>query len=192
MRFQGKIVSWKDDQGFGFVVQNGGGERAFVHIKSFPARSDRPEEGDLITYVQVADERNRFRAEQVRYVGQRVQPDREPGGMAMIVMVLFMGFIMAAAAMGHLPWLVPAVCLILSLVTFVVYAWDKSAAENQRWRTKESTLHLLALLGGWPGAALAQKMLRHKSKKTAFQAVFWLTVFLNMAALGGLLWGLAR
>lgn len=94
--------------------------------------------------------------------------------------------------MGHLPWLVPAVCLILSLATFVVYARDKSAAENQRWRTKESTLHLLALLGGWPGAALAQKMLRHKSKKTAFLAVFWLTVFLNMAALGGLLWGLAR
>lgn len=71
----------------------------------------------------------------------------------------------------------------LSALTFVIYALDKSAAQSGQWRTKESTLHLLALGGGWPGALVAQQVLRHKSAKTEFRAVFWLTVLLNVAAL---------
>ncbi|SFM91845.1 DUF1294 domain-containing protein [Rugamonas rubra] len=70
----------------------------------------------------------------------------------------------------------------LSLVCFILYAIDKSAAVNGRWRTPESTLHLLALAGGWPGAILAQQWLRHKSSKLAFRIVFWCTVALNMGA----------
>ncbi len=62
---------------------------------------------------------------------------------------------------------------------------DKGAAERGRWRTKESTLHLLALLGGWPGAYFAQVNLRHKSSKSEFKQVFWATVLLNI---GGLFW----
>ncbi|WP_294772326.1 DUF1294 domain-containing protein [uncultured Rhodoferax sp.] len=69
----------------------------------------------------------------------------------------------------------------MSLLTFLVYAWDKSAARARRWRTPESTLHLMALAGGWPGALLAQQWLRHKSVKPAFRAVFWATVVLNVA-----------
>ena len=48
MRHQGKITHWQDDKGFGFVEPDGGGERAFVHIKAFAVRSGRPAEGDLI------------------------------------------------------------------------------------------------------------------------------------------------
>lgn len=71
----------------------------------------------------------------------------------------------------------------MSLFTFMVYAWDKAAARAQRWRTAESTLHLMALAGGWPGALLAQQWLRHKSAKREFRAVFWVTVLLNVAGL---------
>jgi hypothetical protein len=48
--------------------------------------------------------------------------------------------------------------------------------------TSESTLHVLALVGGWPGALIAQNRLRHKSKKQPFRAVFWATVVMNCAA----------
>jgi uncharacterized membrane protein YsdA (DUF1294 family) len=71
----------------------------------------------------------------------------------------------------------------MSLLTFVVYAIDKAAARAQRRRTPESTLHMLALAGGWPGALLAQQWLRHKSVKQPFRVVFWLTVVLNVAGL---------
>jgi uncharacterized membrane protein YsdA (DUF1294 family) len=69
-------------------------------------------------------------------------------------------------------------------MTYFIYGFDKSAAQNQRWRVAERTLHLLALLGGWPGALCAQQRYRHKSKKSAFLVVFWLTVLVNCSVLG--------
>jgi len=73
-----------------------------------------------------------------------------------------------------------------SVVCFIFYAIDKSAAKAGRWRTPESTLLLLGLCCGWPGAILAQQWLRHKSSKTSFQLAFWLTVAVNLAAFGWL------
>jgi len=75
-----------------------------------------------------------------------------------------------------------------SFVTFIAYARDKSAAQRGKWRTAESNLHVLGLAGGWPGALAAQRLLRHKSSKRNFLLVFWITVFLNVAAAGYLVW----
>lgn len=44
-------------------------------------------------------------------------------------------------------------------------------------------LHLLALIGGWPGALIAQRVFRHKSRKPSFRIVFLFTVVVNCAAL---------
>ena len=73
---------------------------------------------------------------------------------------------------------------VLSIITFCVYGWDKRQAKLGRWRTPEKTLHVLALLGGWPGAILAQRYFRHKTRKGSFQVLFWLTVMLHVAAVG--------
>ena len=66
-----------------------------------------------------------------------------------------------------------------SLAAFLAYAFDKSAAVAGRWRTAESTLLLLSAAGGWPGALLAQQLLRHKTSKPSFVRAFWFTVLLN-------------
>jgi len=76
-----------------------------------------------------------------------------------------------------------ALYLAASAASIVVYAVDKSAATHGRWRVSESTLHLLALIGGWPGALVAQQIFHHKSRKASFQAAFLLTVVLNCAFL---------
>jgi len=91
------------------------------------------------------------------------------------------------AVANRLPTPVIALYAGASLIAFVVYALDKAAARAGRWRTQESTLHLLALIGGWPGALLAQRQFRHKTAKTSFLVVFWATVLLNCGALGWLL-----
>ena len=70
---------------------------------------------------------------------------------------------------------------VLSVVAFIAYAVDKSAARHGRWRTSENSLHLLGLAGGWPGALLAQQWLRHKTSKPSFTQVFWGTVIANSA-----------
>jgi uncharacterized membrane protein YsdA (DUF1294 family) len=78
---------------------------------------------------------------------------------------------------------------VVSGVTFLVYAMDKSAAQREsRRRVPEQTLHCLALIGGWPGAWAAQRWLRHKSRKRSFQLAFWLTVVANLAVLAWVLW----
>jgi uncharacterized membrane protein YsdA (DUF1294 family) len=85
-------------------------------------------------------------------------------------------------------WVLLGASAVLSAVTFVVYGMDKSAAQSGRWRTPETTLHLLALAGGWPGALLAQRAFRHKTKKQPFRAIFWCTVAVNCAVI---LWAVA-
>jgi len=75
---------------------------------------------------------------------------------------------------------------IASLLTFLIYAVDKAAAKKGGWRIKESTLHLLSFIGGWPGALVAQKTLRHKTRKQPFRFIFWVTVILNIGLLVGL------
>ena len=67
----------------------------------------------------------------------------------------------------------------MSIISFVMYAKDKSAAQSGAWRTPESTLHTLSLFGGWPGATIAQSFLRHKSNKTSFKVTHWVTIVIN-------------
>ncbi len=85
------------------------------------------------------------------------------------------------AALWFLQPLAAAVYLFASVITFACYAIDKAAARHRSRRTPEWVLHALALVGGWPGALLAQRLLRHKSAKPAFQLRFWLTVCANVA-----------
>ena len=80
------------------------------------------------------------------------------------------------------------VMVVLSLVAFVTYGVDKWAARSGRWRVSERTLLLLGVLGGWPGAWVAQRAFRHKTVKAPFQRAFRLTVGLHVAAVGGLAW----
>ncbi|MDX3774906.1 DUF1294 domain-containing protein [Chromatiaceae bacterium AAb-1] len=81
---------------------------------------------------------------------------------------------------GDLPCWLAIYYAGLSLLTFLVYGWDKRAARLQQRRVAESTLHTMSLAGGWPGALIAQNRLRHKSRKVAFLVRFWCTVIVNL------------
>lgn len=188
MRYQGKITSWKDDKGFGFINPNGGGNQVFVHIKSFSYRQRRPVGNDIVTYELKVDAKGRAQAENVAFVGERAPSNNSPErrSISLILSAFFLIFVAASAFVGKLPFAVLWLYLVGSSVAFLAYAFDKSAARNDQWRTQESTLHLFALAGGWPGALAAQRFLRHKSKKQSFQIVFWATVALNCSALAWL------
>lgn len=73
--------------------------------------------------------------------------------------------------------------LLMSLVTFAMYASDKSAARAGRRRVPEANLLMASLLGGWPGGLIARHALRHKTRKQPFRTIFWVTVVLNLAGL---------
>lgn len=82
--------------------------------------------------------------------------------------------------------LIAAYYAVFSVIAYAVYAIDKKAAIKQRRRISEKTLHLLSLIGGWPGAWIAQQRMRHKTQKTAFKVIYWLTASANLVCLIGL------
>lgn len=191
MRYRGTISQWKDDQGYGFITPEaaGSGGDVFVHINSFRNRKRRPVGSEAVTYELEADTTGRLRAVKVDFVGDRLRIGywlvRISPSISFALLFLLATSVLIA--LDYLPiWLLPAYP-IMSLIAFGVYAYDKSAAKNERWRTKEITLHLLALLGGWPGALLAQKLLRHKSRKLSFLIVFWSIVAVHFLAWAWLL-----
>lgn len=101
--------------------------------------------------------------------------------MPYLILAVFILSYLLASLLWHVPVLVAAVYGVMSITCFAAYAIDKRAARAQAWRTPEKTLWLMGLLCGWPGAVLAQQWLRHKTSKTSFQVVFWITVALNVA-----------
>lgn len=106
-----------------------------------------------------------------------------PYQSAIVAAVVLSG---AAAALLYFAARVPAwaaLLLAVNTATFAMYAWDKRAAGRGSARTPEAVLHVLALLGGSPAALAGQQLLRHKTRKAAFQFVFWLIVAAQVAAI---------
>lgn len=189
MRYQGRIVNWKDDQGFGFITTNGDTDQVFVHINAFVNKKRRPVGNEIVTYNVTTDPKGRKRAENVAFMGERTpaatSSPHNKSSIPLAFAIFFATVVTAMVLMGKLPTITLVLYLGASLMAFAAYALDKSAALNGRWRTPESTLHLFGIIGGWPGALVAQRFLRHKSKKHSFQFTFWATVTLNC---GGFVW----
>lgn len=184
MRTKGKITSWKDEKGFGFITPSAGGKQVFVHIKAFANRNRRPQINQVVTYTLSSDKKGRPCAINATLAGDRLPKSTQRSSISTLVIfaALFLVVVAVSVLMTRIHPLVLAIYIGVSLLTFIIYAIDKSAAIKGTQRTPENTLHLLSLAGGWPGALIAQQKLRHKSKKPSFQAVFWLTVLLNCSA----------
>ncbi len=185
MRFKGRITQWKDDKGFGFLAPSEGGAQVFVHIKDFHRRGRRPNVDEFVTYELVEGRDGRTHTANVEFSDDRTQyiASNEGRTFAPVVAAIFLAIIAALVATSQLPVVVLAIYLVASGSAFIVYAWDKASAKSGRQRTPENTLLMLGLVGGWPGALVAQKVLRHKSSKRPFMAAFWVTVLLNCGAL---------
>ena len=187
MRYVGRIIDWNDAKGFGFVEPNGGGDRAFVHIKAFERHGRRPVTGELIAYTVQRDAKGRLNASTIRFAGTGAEREATPRTRFPRKAIAGLAFaaLLAGWLLHKLPVEVVFVYAVMSGIAIFLYAFDKSAAQRGGWRTQENTLHTVALLGGWPGALLAQDLFRHKSRKTQFQVVFWITVLANCV---GLIW----
>ncbi len=185
MRKKGKLRSWNDQKGFGFIDTGDGSKEVFLHISALSNRGRRPEIGQYVTYTLSNDKQGRPRAANATLPGDRVgiKPKQSGGSSgAVITAGFYLAVVGLSVAVTELPPWVLGLYLAASAFTFIMYAVDKSAAKSGAWRTPESSLHWLSLVGGWPGGLVAQQLLRHKSKKQSFRSVFWVTVLLNCGA----------
>ena len=182
---RGVLGSWDGERGFGFTTSASGTPRVFVHVSDFP-RGRRPAAGCDVKYVVARDGRNRARASEVRYAGNASRRRRTHTGTNVVVLTasLFFALVGGLLRRDELPLWVLLAYAVVSGLAVLMYRADKRAATRSAWRTSESTIHLIALLGGWPGALVARQAFKHKTVKQPFCTIFWATVVANCVALG--------
>ncbi|MGB5591417.1 MAG: DUF1294 domain-containing protein [Gammaproteobacteria bacterium] len=185
MRSKGKIASWNDERGYGFIAPFDDGPQVFIHIKALANRNRRPQVNDVVSYAIARDKQGRVRAADATLAGDKLpeRKKRRRDPPSIVVALVFLAAVCFSVFATGLPLLIAIVYLVASVATFVAYVADKSAAQKGGQRISEDKLHLLALSGGWPGALIAQQTERHKTQKTSFRVIFCLTVLLNCAAL---------
>lgn len=100
-----------------------------------------------------------------------------PGALALFLLLLVLPIGAAIDLSKQVDWrFLASYATLISILTFTYYWSDKRKAKADQWRIPESTLHLLEGLGGWPTALLAQRFLRHKTKKRKYQTALWLII----------------
>ena len=188
-RQKGKLIKWDAEKAFGFIASNTSNKHVFIHKTGFDNKTREPKVGDLITFSLSSDKNGRECASDASFSGERltVKKGTKKSAFSLYASATFVLAILLAYATGFFPREILIAYTLLSVITFFAYWWDKSKAKRGKWRTQESTLHLLSLIGGWPGAAFAQQKFRHKTSKKPFQITYWFTVLLNLAGLAYLL-----
>ncbi len=202
----GKIQSYNDTKGFGFI-ETDDNNSLFFHISEYrPPR--KPLINERVVFQLGTDNQGRTQAKQVQseiFVQQKQaeylqrQQRREQRQaeqeifqqgqrFKLIIACLFYLLLVGLAIWQSILWFVVLWYVLIGSVTFISYAKDKNSAEKGKWRTPENTLHLLAILGGWVGAMLAQTYLRHKSQKAEFRMIYYVTVVINLILLAGCLY----
>lgn len=175
-RLTGVVAEWVKERGFGWVDYKGG--RLFAHIREF-RKGLIPVKGDEVTFMPGLDPLGRPCASSLIMKNEK----KEPGLWACFqLLVLLVLPVMAGLKLPGLGRVTPAVMLVISVMAWRIYRSDKKAAEDGAWRVSETMLHTLELLGGWPGAFLAQRRYNHKTRKASYQAIFQSIVFLYQLA----------
>jgi uncharacterized membrane protein YsdA (DUF1294 family)/cold shock CspA family protein len=193
---KGKLVLWNDEKGFGFVRTDSSEKDLFLHISAIKnyrkGLSRRPATGDIVHYQPISQDeakgQRRISAAIVIGINQASFGIETDAGSWWSVLGL--KFLAGAPILlsFYLIWRtgnpIPLVSYIfMSALSSLYYAVDKRRALMNAWRIPEIYLHLFELLGGWPGALLAQKAFRHKKNKGDYQRVFW-----EIVTLHGLIW----
>ena len=186
----GIITIWKDDRGFGFIQPADGGARIFINVNDVALGLPRPAVGDAVRFRTVIDPDGKSRAVSVAPPGMTALTApipsvklRAPELLGWVAVLAFVVLLLALTANFGLPIWVSIAYFVLSIGSFSAYAVDKSAAVTGQWRVSETRLLILGLLGGWPGAVIAQRVLRHKTRKVAFISIFWVTSAVNVITL---------
>ncbi|WP_375509493.1 DUF1294 domain-containing protein [uncultured Nostoc sp.] len=194
---KGQLTTWKDDKGFGFIRSSDGNQDVFLHITALKETNHRPQVGDVICYQLTVDKDGRVHACNAFIEGVVSKPILKTSPSvtdkatfkstvksSLIFEVLLLSLLPGLGAINFALTTFNPIPLILypvmSFITFAQYADDKYRAKQGRWRISEKRLHLCEFMGGWLGAFIAQRTLRHKSSKVSYQVVFWVIVTIHI------------
>ncbi|MGI5921828.1 MAG: DUF1294 domain-containing protein [Syntrophomonadaceae bacterium] len=73
--------------------------------------------------------------------------------------------------------------LLINLVNFYLFAWDKRCAQKGTWRIREKDLFMLAIIGGSIGGFLGMHLFHHKTLHPKFRYGFPTILLIQVIAL---------
>lgn len=215
MKKQGTVVRWDDQRGFGFIRCHATSQDIFFHIRDCTGGIQPPVNATVdFEEIHVGGKGPRAMAVRTtqrnaplpanRSTAQRAPvspraprapqgrpPSRDAPAPSLVgigsLSLVWAALLVWGVLQHRLPTIALAAAFAINFITFFAYWLDKHAARKGQWRTKEDTLHLFGLVGGWPAGRLAQQVLRHKTIKPSFQMTYWVTVWLHLGALCGYL-----
>ncbi|HAS6360803.1 TPA: DUF1294 domain-containing protein [Vibrio vulnificus] len=170
MAYKGRIAQWSQDKGNGFIKIDGSGEMVYFNKAEVIGSATLD---DVVTFEV---ERNKH--------GQVVAVAVQKAfvfSFAIGVAIIFLTAVFAGIWLFRYPALAVLHYFFISAVTFVICAFDVSAAKESKPRVPEVLFYILALIGGWPGAFFAHVVLSHKVGNTPFLVMSWLMALINMA-----------
>lgn len=212
LKKKGKIIKWDDAKGFGFILPQDSKKHIFVHIKYFADKSIRPSVNQDVIYTVFKDKDGKQSAINVTRATDKLLDNKQNnikkknfslrsvssqnsnfkidyksthsiGIFYMMFVLSFLAFLLYSFINGKLPLSIIIFYGTMGVITYFAYSSDKSKAITEEYRTPETLLHILSLVGGWMGAIIAQQRFRHKTKKSSFQILFWIIVFFNISIL---------
>ncbi len=138
MRIKGKLTSWNDDKAFGFITPNEGNQQVFIHINAFGNRSRPVAVNQIVTFTMSEDERGRTCAANATRAGDapKKKVRKKKGHFSIFIAFAFIAFLAATVFTKKLPIELFWFYSIMSIITYILYAMDKSAAQIQQTRVQ--------------------------------------------------------
>ncbi len=159
---KGQLIKWKDDRGFGFIQPADGSQEVFLHISQIKDATRRPQVNDTIYYGVVVEKDGKVRADNAFILGARSKSTSTSDSKAKSSNISTSSFpvwelllLSILPLTGSIDFALTTANLLplilypgMSLITFALYADDKSRAKRGEWRTSEQMLHLCEFSGG--------------------------------------------
>ncbi|MDO4643596.1 MAG: cold shock and DUF1294 domain-containing protein [Cardiobacteriaceae bacterium] len=189
--YQGRIINWNDEKGYGFIQIIPGHENLFFHISSFAYHHRRPAVDTAVTLLAVPGQKDGWQATRVLLrehehaileegiydIADHSKPKKAEGYIYAVLDVIYF----LTLTLLSLPLAI--ISAFASIAAVALYSYDKRAAEDGKQRIPNTTLHLISLVGGWPGVLIARPLLRHKLNQKRFRAFFWASILANFGIL---------
>lgn len=170
-----QVVEWNHDRGYGFLANEQGEGRLFLHIQEIVEGITPPQLGDRVRFVPGIDKQGRPQAIQVRNLRRADRLSSGQWSLFFALLLLPLATILTTDFPISGYWLLTYTA-VASLASYRIYSRDKQMAQSGKWRVSELRLHVVELFGGWPGAFIAQRRFRHKVTKGRYQFIYWVIV----------------
>jgi len=168
-----RLIQWNQEDRSGFLEYEG--MRLLLHAHDFVRLKRQIRVGDDIRFTVGVDTDGKACAKNARHAEK---------GLKLVNLLLLTALLVVPVraieqlGQSHDLRLLLGGAAVVGLLTFLVYWEDKRRMRAAGWRVPANTMHVMELIGGWPAAYLAQRLLGHQRGRFSYQLTFWLIVAL--------------